>query len=150
MWGKGADVTLEAKNEKSCNRRCLFKFKKIGPHALKECQAGCSFYGEKRGEPIIPAGQRCISGSAECNGFLQAASNRCKATCERRLKHESWTIIAPLSASKAADAKVVKKMMKGKKKGKTKKAAKKKGKKKKGKKDELHKSAMNAAKELDS
>merc|ERR1712227_958218 len=31
MWGKGANVTPEVKNEKSCKRRCLFKFKKIGP-----------------------------------------------------------------------------------------------------------------------
>jgi len=154
MWGKGADVTEEAKNEKSCKRRCQFKFAHIGPHALKECNAGCSFYGEK--SSVIPAGQRCISGTAECNGFLQTAANTCKSTCARRLKHESWTIEAPLSASKSADAKVVKKMMKGKTKGKkgAKKAAKKKAKKgakkKKSKKGKLKKAAMNAAKELDS
>jgi len=78
MWGKGADVTMQAKDLVSCKRRCLFTFKNIGPHALEACNSGCTLYSKQK---VVPEGQRCISGSNHCNNLLRRASETCSKSC---------------------------------------------------------------------
>merc|ERR1719163_1562473 len=117
MWGKGADVTMQAKDLVSCKRRCEFTFKNIGPHALEACNSGCTLYSK---QTVVPKGKRCLSGSRSCNDFLRRASDKCAVACK--------SLIVPPEKN-TAEIKVIYKMYAKKKKAAKKAAAKKAGKK---------------------